>query len=86
MKKLLNEGDISTRDQEKFYAGVRAFYIGAASQALRTLPFNYTLLDNAKFCALMQKKNVLLNILVSNLLQLTPVYMDRLQDDFTETS
>lgn len=49
MKKLLNEGDISTRDQEKFYAGVRAFYIGAASQALRTLPFNYTLLDNAKF-------------------------------------
>ena len=35
LRKLLNDGDISANDEKKFYAGVRAFYIDAASQALK---------------------------------------------------
>lgn len=39
LQKLVSNGDISTNHQ-KFYAGVRAFYVDAASQALKKLPFD----------------------------------------------
>ena len=47
--KLLKKGDICPGDQKKFYAGVRAFYVAAATQALKKLPFNNCVINNARF-------------------------------------
>lgn len=90
LQKLLDEGDISTHDQERFYAGVRAFYIDAASQALKKLPFNDCVLKNARFLNFEAKEECTFDSVeffcakYSNLLQLTPTDMDRLQEEFTD--
>lgn len=48
LQKLLNEGDISAHDKKKFLAGVRSFYVDAASQAVKKLPFEDPVLTNVK--------------------------------------
>lgn len=57
LQKLLNEGDISANDERKFYAGVRAFYLEAASQALHKLPFDDCVLNNARFLNFERKED-----------------------------
>ena len=38
LQKLLDEGSISAYEQKKVYTAVQAFYIDAASQAVKKLP------------------------------------------------
>lgn len=47
--KLLNEGDICPTDEKKFYAGAKAFCVDAASPALKKLPFDNGVRENARF-------------------------------------
>ena len=83
LQKLLSEGDISAIDHRKFYAGVRAFYIDATSQALKKLPFD----DNTEWFLNVEGREECTSeffcMIYSTLLQLMPVQMDRLQE-FTE--
>ena len=61
LQKLLNEGDISANDESKFYAGVRTFYIDAASQALHKLLFDDCVLNNARFLNFERKEDCTFN-------------------------
>lgn len=45
--RLLDDGDIGVNDQSKFYKGVKAFYMKAASEALKKLPFDDCVLNHA---------------------------------------
>lgn len=69
---------------------MRAFYIDAASQALKKLPFNDCVLKNARFLNFEAKEECTFDSVeffctkYSNLLQLTPADMDRLQEEFTD--
>ena len=49
LNKLLEEGDVSPREIEKFMNGVKAFYESAVSYALTHLPLKDELLQNAEF-------------------------------------
>ena len=49
LNKLLQEGDISPREVEKFLKEVRGFYESAVSYALSHLPLKDELLQNAQF-------------------------------------
>ena len=90
LQKLLNEGDISAYEQKKFYAAVRAFYVDAASQAVKKLPFDDCFLSNARFLNFEKREECTFDSVeffcarYSNLLQLTPVQMDLLQEEFTD--
>ena len=90
LQKLLNEGDISAYEHKKFYAAVRAFYVDAASQAVKKLPFDDSFLSNARFINFEKRDECTFDSVeffcgkYSNLLQLTPAQMDRLQEEFTD--
>ena len=47
--KLLDEGDINSRDVDKFYDGVRQFYIAAFTYCTKWLPLDNPLLKNCVF-------------------------------------
>ena len=49
LKKLLEEGDISSHAASKFMKGVRVFYESAVSYALSHFPLDDELLKNAQF-------------------------------------
>ena len=49
LRRLLDGGDITDHGCKKFYSAVRAFYMDAASQALKKLPFTDDLLNHARF-------------------------------------
>ena len=49
LQKLLNEGDISEHDYNKFYKGARTFFITAAEYVIKTYPLKDDLLKHAKF-------------------------------------
>ena len=90
LQKLLNEDDICANDERKFYAGVRAFYIDATSQALHKLPFNDCVLNNARFLNFERKEDCTFDAVhffcakYPDLLKLTHAQMDRLQEEFTD--
>ena len=80
LKKLLDEGDILERQKIIFYKSVRSFFIHAASEALRKLPFsdevledNWTFSSVEYFCAR-----------YSHILNFTPSDLDRLQEEFLD--
>ena len=60
LRRLLDEGDITDHEHKKFYKAVRAFYMDAASQALKKLPFTDCVLNHAKFLNFEKKKSALL--------------------------
>lgn len=49
MLRLLGEGDISAYEQKKFYVAVRLFYVDAASEAVKKLPFDDSFFSNTRF-------------------------------------
>ena len=49
LKKLLDDGDISERQERIFYKAVRSFFIDTASEALQKLPFSDEVLNHCKF-------------------------------------
>lgn len=49
LNKLRDEGDISTNEVNKFYLAVRSFYYNATEYAIKNLPLNDPVLQNANF-------------------------------------
>lgn len=49
LRKLLNEGDISEHNYNKFYKGARSFFTTAAEYIIKTYPLKDDLLKHAKF-------------------------------------
>lgn len=90
IQKLLNEGDIDEHDMKKFYAGVRAFYVDAAAQTIKKLPFDDSVLNHARFLNFEKKEDCTFDSVeyfaqkYPKLLPLTPVQMDMLQEEFTD--
>ena len=88
--RLLGEGDISAYEQKKFYGAVRAFYVDAASEAVKKLPFDDSFLSNARFLNFERRAECTFDAVeffcakYSNLMQLTPAQLDRLQEEFTD--
>ena len=88
LRKLLEDGDISVNNEKKFYTCVRAFYIDAATQAIRKLPFDDIMLKHAQFVNFEHRENCSFESVkffctkYSNLLTFTTVQMDNLQEQF----
>ena len=57
LRKLLEEGTISSAQVTKFYQSVRAFYIQAMMYALDNLPLKDDLLKNANFVNFKSQEN-----------------------------
>ena len=49
LRKLLEEGDVTSAQVKTFYNSARAFYVRAMEYALDNLPLKDDLLRNAKF-------------------------------------
>ncbi len=49
LNKLRDEGDIGTNQVNKFYVAVRSFYYSAAEYAIKNLPRDDPVLQNANF-------------------------------------
>ena len=90
LRRLLNEGDISPRDEIKFYSSVRAFFVDAASQALKKLPFSDDVLNNARFLNFEKREEYSFSAVeffcnsYDNFLNCTPSSMSKLQEEFIE--
>ena len=59
MRKLLDEGDISPSEVQKFTEGVKAFFTSAISYSLTHLPFDDELLQSAQFVDIMRRTQAL---------------------------
>ena len=91
LRKLLNEGDIDICDVDKFYDGVRRFYIAAFTYCTKWLPLDYPLFKNCVFidfnernkCSMDNVKGVLSSLghihrdVINN-----PTAMDTLEEEF----
>ena len=90
LQKLFDEGDISAYEFKKVYTAFRAFYVDAASQAVKKLPFDDLFLNNARFLNFEKKEEYTFSAVeffcskYSKLLKLTPAQMDTLQEEFTD--
>ena len=51
LRKFLDEGDIDIRDVDKFYDGVRRFYITVFTYCTKWLPLGNPLMKNCVFIA-----------------------------------
>ena len=62
LRRLLDGGDITDNGCKNFYSAVRAFYMDAASQALKKLPFTDDVLNHARFLNFEKKEKCVLSI------------------------
>ena len=58
LRTLVNSGDISLTESNKFFKSVRAFYVLAMEYALKNLPLNDDLLKKASFVNLSSQNDV----------------------------
>ena len=90
LRKLFDDGDISELTKNKFYKAVRSFYIDAASQALKKLPFDDPVLSNSVFLNFEEKEDCSVNSVeyfchkYSNVLKFQNSDMNKLQDQFLD--
>ena len=49
MRRLIDNGDVTRTTEKKFYQAVRSFYCTAVAYALKNLPLNDKVLQNAQF-------------------------------------
>ena len=90
LKKLLDDGDISERQERIFYKAVRSFFIDAASEALQKLPFSDEVLNHCKFVNFEVKDDCTFSSVeyfcarYSHILNFTPCDLDRLQEEFLD--
>ena len=57
VRRLHDEGDITSTELSLFYEGVRAFYVKALGYALENLPLNDDLMTNARFINFSSREN-----------------------------